>query len=225
MSAQDRAALSVLLSVKDMAASVRFYRDQLGFEIRASWPNEREPTWCNMVLDEQSVMLCTGPVPEEGGESCHEASPEDQARFRKRVEELQAHKRGVGVTLYLRVPDIDHYREELRDRGVKVVSEPTTQIYGIRELTIDDPDGYELSFHTQVTLPSCESCGIPLTDAQPGQKYCPTCTNERGQLRPYEQVFEGTVTGFYMTMHKLPRKEAEEAARKHLRKMPAWAGF
>jgi len=222
---QDRAGLSVLLTVKDMPASVRFYRDQLGFHMEESWPNEHEPTWCNMVLDGQSVMLCTAPASADGGEPCHEASAEDQARFRMRADDLQRHKRGVGVALYLRVADVDEYRDELRDHGVSPAGEPRTQIYGIRELTVDDPDGFELVFFTPVTLPACQSCGTPLTEAKPGQTYCEYCTNEKGQLRPYEQIFEGTVTGFFMAMHKLPRKEAEKAAREHLRKMPAWSGF
>jgi len=45
----------------------------------------------------------------------------------------------------------------------------------------------------------------------------------KGQLKPYEQVFEGTVTGYFMGMQKMARKEAEKAAREHLAKMPAWA--
>jgi hypothetical protein len=41
-------------------------------------------------------------------------------------------------------------------------------------------------------------------------------------LRPYEQVFEGTVTGFFMGMQKMERPAAEAAAKEHLAKMPAW---
>jgi Putative zinc ribbon domain len=113
--------------------------------------------------------------------------------------------------------------EELCERGVKIASGPTNQVYEIREMTVDDPDGYELVFFAPVSLPACQSCGVPLTDARPGQKSCPYCTNEKGQLRSFEQVFEGTVTGYFMAIHKLPRKEAEKAAREHLQKMPAWS--
>jgi hypothetical protein len=42
-------------------------------------------------------------------------------------------------------------------------------------------------------------------------------------LRPYESVYEGTVTGFFMNMQKMPRKDAENAAKAHLAKQPAWA--
>ena len=221
----DRPGMSVMLMVKDMPASVRFYRDQLGFEMKESWPDEHEPVWCNMVLDGQSVMLGAAMAPDAAGELCHEASAEEQARYRRQAEEFRKHKNGVGVTLYLMVPDVDEFRDELRERDVQVAGEPKTQFYGIRELPVTDPDGYQLTFFTPVTLPACQSCGMPLTDSKPGQVYCQYCTNERGQLRPYEQVFEGTVTGYFMSMHKLPRKEAEKAAREHLRKMPAWSGF
>ena len=225
MTDQDRDGFSVLLTVRDMPASVRFYRDRLGFEMGASFPNEREAMWCRMVLDEQPVMLCTAVTEDDEGESCEHASTADRARFEQRAEDLQRHKRGVGVAIYLRVANVDEFHDELRERGVEIASGPTNQVYEIREMTVDDPDGYELVFFTPVSLPGCQSCGVPLTDARPGQKYCPSCTSEGGELRSYQQVFEGTVTGFFMAMHKLPRGEAEQAAREHLRKMPAWSSF
>ena len=88
----------------------------------------------------------------------------------------------------------------------------------------DDPDGYRLVFYTPVAMESCQSCGMPLADAEPGQMYCDYCTDEKGTLRPYEQVFEGTVTGYFMGMQKMGRKDAEKAAKEHLGKMPAWVG-
>jgi hypothetical protein len=54
--------------------------------------------------------------------------------------------------------------------------------------------------------------------------YCQYCSDEKGKLRPYEQVFEGTVTGYFMGMQKMPGPAAEKAAKEHLAKMPAWQG-
>jgi hypothetical protein len=52
--------------------------------------------------------------------------------------------------------------------------------------------------------------------------YCQYCTDEKGALKPYEAVFEGTTQGYFMAMQKMPRPQAEKAAREHLAKMPAW---
>ena len=73
-------------------------------------------------------------------------------------------------------------------------------------------------------MESCQSCGMPLSDAEPGQMYCQYCTDEQGQLRTYETVLEGTIQGYFMGMQKMSREEAELAAREHLAKMPAWQG-
>ena len=87
-----------------------------------------------------------------------------------------------------------------------------------------DPDGYRLLFYTPIQMSSCQSCGMPLKDAKPGSMYCQYCTDDKGNLKPYEKVFEGTTTGYFMAMQKLPRKDAEAAAKKHLATMPAWKG-
>ena len=40
------APLCVMLTCKDMAKSVAFYRDVLGFNVEAMWP-EKDPVWAN----------------------------------------------------------------------------------------------------------------------------------------------------------------------------------
>jgi hypothetical protein len=75
-----------------------------------------------------------------------------------------------------------------------------------------------------VSLELCQSCGLPLGDARPGQIYCRHCTDERGQLRPFDDVLEGTTVGYFMGMRQMERPAAEQAAREHLAKMPAWSG-
>jgi hypothetical protein len=122
------------------------------------------------------------------------------------------------------VPDVDGYHAKLRSQGVKGISSPKTQFYGIRDFVVRDPDGYRLTFYSPVQLETCQSCGMPLENAHPGQMYCTYCTDESGKLRSYEQVFEGTVSGYFMAMHQMTRPQAEAAATKHLACMPAWSG-
>jgi len=210
------------LTCKDMKKSVAFYRN-LGFEMKESWPDEKAPMWCNMLLGGQSVMLGAAMDPAQVEGMCG-GDADDAKIYGEMAEAFQKHQAGVGVNFYLEVPDVDAYDAKIRKQGVRPLRQPKTQFYGIRETLVDDPDGYRLVFYNPVTMESCQSCGMPLSDAEPGQMYCGYCTDEKGTLRPYEQVFEGTVSGYFMEMQKMERKAAEKAAKDHLAKMPAWAG-
>ena len=223
MAAEDRKGMAVGLTCKDMQQSIAFYRDKLGFEMKESWPDEQAPMWCNMVLGGQSVMLGAAIDPAKAGEMCGD-DPAELEIFTKLAQDFRAHPAGIGVSFYLQVPDVDAYDKEIRTKGVEPLREPKTQFYGIREVHVNDPDDYRLVFFHPVVLENCQSCEMPLADAEPGQMYCGYCTDDAGKLRPYEQVFEGTVTGFFMEMQKMERAEAEKAAAEHLKKMPAWAG-
>lgn len=220
---RDRTGMAVALTCKDMRKSVAFYRDVLGFRMKESWPDEEAPMWANMLLGDQSVML-GGAVEPAAVEAMCGGDVDDVRIHTKLAEDFQAHRSGVGVSFYLYVPDIDAYASEIAGRGAELLRETKTQFYGIREALVDDPDGYRLVFYTPVAMESCQSCGMPLTEAKPGDMYCDYCTDDTGALRPYEQVFEGTVAGYFMAMQKLERAEAEVAAKEHLAKMPAWVG-
>jgi uncharacterized glyoxalase superfamily protein PhnB len=221
MTSEDRSGMSVALTCKDMSASVAFYKDKLGFRMKESFPEQGTPMWCNMVLDGQSVMLGAAMDPDSVEGMCAgdaEATP----LYRRAAERFKQHPAGVGMTIYLQVDDVDEFDAEIRAKGVKPPLTPRSQFYGIRELHVEDPDGYRLTFFHPIAMETCQSCGMPLADAEPGQMYCSYCTDEKGKLKPYEQVFEGTVTGFFMGMQKLARPQAEAAAKEHLAQMPAW---
>ena len=215
--------ISVMFTAKDAKKAVAFYRDTLGFQLEACWPDDKNPMWANMMLDKQSVMIGAAMSPEVAMEMC--GGDESAAKFHKTLaEEFTKHQAGVGVITYVMVPDVDKYYAGLVKKGVKGLNEPKTQFYGIRDFAVQDPDGYRLFFYSPVKMSSCQSCGMPLKDAQPGAMYCPYCIDEKGKLRPYEAILEGTTTNYFMAMQKMPRPEAEKAAKKHLATMPAWQG-
>ena len=225
MTAEDRHVMSVALTTNDMRASVRFYREQLGFEMKESWPDAENPMWCNMVLHGQSVMLGNAMEPEQAAQFC--AGDEQLAKFHaRRATDFQAATAGagagVGLAVYLMVDDIDTYVEEIRERGVEIETDPKSQFYGIRDANVTDPSGYQLTFFSPIALENCQSCAMPLAEAKPGQMYCDHCTDDAGELKSYEEVFEGTVVGFFMGMQKMERAEAEAAAKEHLGRLPAW---
>ena len=223
MAATDRQGMSVMLTCKDCPASVAYYRDVLGFELKESWPNEEAPHWANMVLQGQSVMLGAAMDVAAIDQMCagDEVAKE---HFRREAEAWTRNEPGIGLIVYLQVEDIDAYAAQIRAKGAKLLGEPKDQFYGIREQRIQDPSGYNLIAFTPITMQSCQSCGMPLQNADPGQMYCGHCTDEAGNLQPYEAILEGTIQGYFMGMQNMPRDEAEQAAKEHLGKMPAWAG-
>lgn len=218
----DRCPMSVMFTSKDVKKSVAFYRDTLGFTLAECWPSPENPQWANLMLGGQSVMLGALMSPQDAETMC--AGDEGAATYMKTLaKEFAANKPGVGVVTYVTVPDVDAYHRGVVAKGLEA-PEPKTQFYGIRNFGVEDPDGYRLMFFTPVAMASCQSCGMPLPEAKPGQMYCGYCTDDRGTLRPYQQVFEGTVKGYFMGQMRMSRAEAEKAAKAHLAKMPAWAG-
>jgi uncharacterized glyoxalase superfamily protein PhnB len=214
--------LSVMFTSRDMKRALAFYRDTLGFRVEAAWPDETNPMWANVELGRQSIMLGAMMPAEKAGEMCGNDAGA-KAYMETLAKEFAANRNGVGVIVYLMVEDVDAYHAGLVKKGLKNLPAPKSQFYGIRDFALQDPDGYRLMIYTPITMSSCQSCGMPLTDAKAGQMYCAYCTDEKGALRPYETVLEGTTTGYFMHMQKLPRADAEKAAREHLKKMPAWS--
>jgi glyoxylase I family protein len=123
-------SLTPLLQIYDMPRSAAFYRDILGFEIvMQSQPGEHFH-WALLRLGEVELMLNT---------------------MFESDEERPAHldpSRIVGhsdMTLYFGCADVDEAWKYLRSKGV-TVTEPVIQRYGMKQITVIDPDGYQLCF-------------------------------------------------------------------------------
>jgi uncharacterized glyoxalase superfamily protein PhnB len=222
MSAEHKLApLMVMLTVKDMMKTIAFYKDTLGFKVPERWPDTDPPMWANLVLGDQSIMIGPSMSPDSPGCGDMDAATKDY--WKTSYEDFKKNKAGVGIIVYLKVDNVDAYYDRVVTQGLDTKSKPKSQFYGIRDFWVEDPDGYRLMFYQPIQMSSCQSCGMPLKDAAPGTMYCSYCTDEKGKLRPYEQVLEGTTSGYFMAMQKMPRPQAEKAAREHLAKMPAWS--
>ena len=119
-----------LLQVFDMPASVRFYRDVLGFEVAQTSPREGDQfDWGLLRLNNAEVMLNTAYEQE------HRPAQPDSTR-------VAAHR---DTCLYFGCPDVDAAYRHLRAHGIDV-KEPKVAPYGMKQLYVTDPDGYELCF-------------------------------------------------------------------------------
>jgi hypothetical protein len=138
-------------------------------------------------------------------------------------------KLGIGVNLYMQIDgDIDDYYDELKKRGVKIAVEIKDEPYGIRDFTVEDVNGYQLTFNqVSKTAKNCMSCGMPMTKLEdfgggnPANIYCVHCSNPDGSLKSYDDVFEGMVN-FMVMNQNMGRETAESVAKEHMSKMPVW---
>jgi glyoxylase I family protein len=125
-----------LLEVFDMPTSIRFYRDVLGFEVVGAAPPGDDCDWALLRLDETELMLNTA---YERGER---PKAPDPAR-------VSGH---ADTTLFFGCPDVDAAYAHLRARGVEV-REPRVRDYGMKQLSLTDPDGYGLCFQWPMDAP------------------------------------------------------------------------
>lgn len=121
----------VLLQVFDMPASVRFYRDMLGFEIvQTTTPRNGDRfDWGLLRLNDTEIMLNTAYEQDE-----RPAEP-DPAR-------IKAHR---DTHLYFSCPDVDAAYRHLLAHGVAVEA-PKIAPWGAKQVYLRDPDGYTLCF-------------------------------------------------------------------------------
>ncbi|MFC4004265.1 VOC family protein [Prauserella oleivorans] len=120
----------VFLPYDDPHASLAFYRDTLGFEVR------------NHVEYGGMHWITVGP-PNQPGTSIvlhtPEADPGITDDERRVITEMMA--KGTFAGINLATKDVDSTFEQVQARDAEVVQEPTDQPYGIRDCAFRDPAG------------------------------------------------------------------------------------
>ncbi|WUJ69776.1 VOC family protein [Kribbella soli] len=114
----------------DPEASVRFYRDLLGFEVRmdVGYEGMRWITVGPVGQPDTSIVL-TPPAVDPG-------LTEDE---RRTIAEMMA--KGTYATVVLQSDDLDGLFERLQATDAEVIQEPMDQPYGIRDCAFRDPAG------------------------------------------------------------------------------------
>lgn len=72
----------------------------------------------------------------------------------------------------------------------------------------------------------CLSCAAPLWSKDfkgPAEDYCKHCTDEGGQLKPFDDILLGTAQWLKNWQPDLDEEKAKDRATHYLRAMPAWA--
>jgi glyoxylase I family protein len=127
--ALDICGLAPLLQVFDTAASIHFYRDILGFEVvSTSRPGEQ---FDGALLRVNGVELML-----------HTAYESDERPSIPDANRTAAHD---DTGLYFGCPDVEAAYHHVRAKGL-AIKQPVIRPYGMKQLNIADPDGYNLCF-------------------------------------------------------------------------------
>ncbi len=121
---------SSFLPHDDPDASLAFYRDTLGFEVR------------NDVGKGKMRWITVGPVGQPGTNIVLDppgANPGITDDERRTIAEMMA--KGTYAMLLLATEDLDGTFERLQAGDTEIVQEPTEQPYGVRDCAVRDPAG------------------------------------------------------------------------------------
>jgi uncharacterized glyoxalase superfamily protein PhnB len=130
MTGMDITIHSSMLPHDDPVAAVAFYRDTLGFEVRAD-VEYNGLHWITVgPADQPDTAIVLYPPT---------ASPGVTEDERRTIAEMMA--KGTYASVNLSAADIDSTFERLQAGDAEVVQEPTDQPYGLRDCAFRDPAG------------------------------------------------------------------------------------
>ena len=131
MIAMDLTIQTAFLPHADPDASLAFYRDILGFEVRGDVGNGKM-RWITVGPPDQpdTSIVLEPPAPPGTGITDDE---------RRTIVEMMA--KGTYGFLNLASKDVDGTFEQLQASGAEVVQEPIEQPYGVRDCAVRDPAG------------------------------------------------------------------------------------
>jgi len=119
----DLQTITPFLTVNDLQASLAWYRDVLGFSLAEEYKMNDKVMGVRMQAASVQLML----------------GQDDFAKGRDRV-------KGVALRFYFQTDqDIDTLAAAVRERGGKLVQEPTDQPWGRRDFAVVDLDGFNIS--------------------------------------------------------------------------------
>ena len=113
----------------DPEASLAFYRDTLGFEVRLD-VGAGKMRWITVGVPGQDVSIVLHPPAADPGIT------DDERRL---IAEMMA--KGTYAAINLATRDLDGTFERLQARDADVVQEPTQQPWGVRDCAVRDPAG------------------------------------------------------------------------------------
>ena len=124
------ASIEPHLWTDDFESSVAFYRNALGFDVAAWYPDETTATWCRLRRGDAELMVAVTPDPD--------GLAPNQGYLAAVAERVG---RPGPLSLYLHVDDADAVHAAATAAGARIVEEIWDAWWGGRQFTVADPDG------------------------------------------------------------------------------------
>ncbi len=119
--------LSPNVMVKSVPKSIDFYKKVLGFKVSMRYPQKGKPVWASLCSGEVEIMI------------------QDTKSLGQEIKSLKGKKTGGSLVFYIRVTGIKNLYSRVKSK-VKIIQKLNKTFYGNWEFTIQDPDGYLLTF-------------------------------------------------------------------------------
>jgi uncharacterized glyoxalase superfamily protein PhnB len=133
MSEPQAGAVMPIINVESADEVHKFYTEKLGFQrVMGVVGRDGQFDFVTVVRGAARIMFARPQEPVDGTRPAATKRP---------------------VEIYVGVDDVDAYHDEVRKHGVKITSPLTTQWWGDRTFTIQDPYGYQVWFYQNVAQP------------------------------------------------------------------------
>ncbi|MCW2799276.1 MAG: glyoxalase [Aeromicrobium sp.] len=129
---------TTVLPHDDPDASVAFYRDTLGFEVRSDYGNGKMRWIVVGPADQPDTSILLAPPVADPGVTDDE---------RRTITEMMA--KGTYGWILLATNDLDGTFERVQASDAEVIQEPTEQPYGARDCAFRDPAGNQVRIQEQ----------------------------------------------------------------------------
>jgi uncharacterized glyoxalase superfamily protein PhnB len=120
------------LVVRDVAASLNFYRNLLGFDLGFTVPEQAPYVFGSVTSGAVEIFF-----------NDHKAVAEDYPA-------LGAHPIGGSLTLFIEVEGIAELYQKLQQHGVRITMPMKDQFYGMREFACEAPEGWIITFAEKI---------------------------------------------------------------------------
>ncbi len=120
------------LIVRDVAASMEFYRSVLGFQPAITVPDQPPYVFGSVTSGAVEIFF------------------NDQKAVRAEYPALGSRPIGGSLTLFLEVEGIDDVFAAVQKSGSKVTMPMKEQFYGMREFAFEDPEGWVITIAEKI---------------------------------------------------------------------------
>ena len=126
------------MMVPDVNKTIDFYKDILGLDLLMTVPEKGEYDWAIMKSGNVEIMF------------------QSQASLIKELPHLKERPLGSGSTLYIETEDVRDLYDRLKEH-VKIIKELYTTFYDTCEFSIEDINGYILTFAEEENITTLNS--------------------------------------------------------------------